>query len=79
MSFKVTYAVAKGGRAGDKQFLVEKSRFVKDGDRWLYRERIPISQASDAAWLNSTAPNFINPKMDRKSFKSQPGLLPRKS
>lgn len=79
MSFRVTYSVAKGGRAADKQFLVEKSRFVKEGDRWLYRERIPISQASEAAWLNSTTPNYVNPKIDRKSFKPQPGLSPRKS
>jgi len=79
VSFRVTYAVAKGGRAGDKQFLVEKSRFVKEGDRWLYIERIPISQASEAAWLNSTTPNYVNPRIDRRSFKSQPGLLPRKA
>lgn len=81
MSFRVTYSVAKGGRAGDKQYLVEKSRFVKEGDRWLYRERIPISQASEAAWMASTTPNFVSPEVARKSFsksKPQPGLSPRK-
>jgi hypothetical protein len=81
VSFRVTYSVAKGGRAGDKQYLVEKSRFVKEGDRWLYRERIPISQASEAAWLATTAPNYVSPEIARKSFskgKPQPGLSPRK-
>jgi hypothetical protein len=81
MSFRVTYSVAKGGRAGDKQYLVEKSRFVKEGEGWLYRERIPISQASEAAWLATTAPNYVSPEIARKSFskgKPQPGLSPRK-
>ncbi|KAG0564351.1 hypothetical protein KC19_8G103500 [Ceratodon purpureus] len=81
VSFRVTYALIKGGRGGDKQHLVEKSRFVKEGDRWLYRERIPISQASEAAWMASTTPNYVSPDVARKSFtkgKAQPGISPRK-
>ena len=60
----------------------EKSRFVKDHDRWLYHESIPLSQASSAAWIVSTTPNYVDPAQAHKSFsksKPQANVSPRKS
>eukprot|EP00897_Mesotaenium_endlicherianum_P006166 jgi/Mesen1/5578/ME000281S04635 len=62
VTFKVTYAFKKGTDGGNHT-LEEKSRFVRENGRWLYREKIPVDEASDIAWqLNSWLQNESDPK-----------------
>ncbi|KAL3680344.1 hypothetical protein R1sor_023300 [Riccia sorocarpa] len=67
VSFIVTYSILKGGR-GERKFLKEKSLFVKENERWFYRDRETLSQASEAAWLASTTGNFGASGNSRKGY-----------
>ena len=53
VTFRAVYAY-KHGTTRENQILVEKSRFLRVGEgssaRWLYREKIPIDAAAEAAW-----------------------------
>lgn len=73
--FRVTYFLRKGSR-GDKKFLVENSRFLQEGGRWFYREKIPLTQGSEVAEVASTNSNFIQAELARKAYDS---LRPRKA
>lgn len=77
VSFIVTYSILKGGR-GERKYLKEKSVFVKEDGRWLYRDREALSQASEAEWMASTFSNAADPENSRKSFNkgtaSKPGV-----
>ncbi|CAI5489601.1 unnamed protein product [Closterium sp. Naga37s-1] len=85
VSFRAVYAY-KHGTTTDNQILVEKSRFVRDPDsgRWLYREKIPLDAASEAAWR--LGPALVEQEQQaggRKSYvmrgAAQPKLRPRSS
>ncbi|CAI7808509.1 unnamed protein product [Closterium sp. NIES-53] len=85
VSFRAVYAY-KHGTTTDNQILVEKSRFVRDPDtgRWLYREKIPLDTASEAAWR--LGPALVEQEQQaggRKSYvmrgAAQPKLRPRSS
>ncbi|KAL2612682.1 hypothetical protein R1flu_024374 [Riccia fluitans] len=67
VSFIVTYTILKGGR-GERKFLKEKSIFVKENERWLYRDREALSQASEAAWMASTSSIFVDSEIARKAL-----------
>lgn len=83
ISFRVVYAY-KHGTTTENQLLVERSRFVKEGDRWLYREKMPADDAvSDALWRHGPD---LGLDLDKKSAlpkgvfgRAQPKLRPRSS
>ncbi|CAI5502773.1 unnamed protein product [Closterium sp. Naga37s-1] len=85
VSFRAVYAY-KHGTTTDNQILVEKSRFLRDPEsgRWLYREKIPLDAASEAAWR--LGPALVEQEQQaggRKSYvmrgAAQPKLRPRSS
>ncbi|CAI5477687.1 unnamed protein product [Closterium sp. Yama58-4] len=85
VSFRAVYAY-KHGTTTDNQILVEKSLFVRDPEsgRWLYREKIPLDVASEAAWrLGPALVEQEQQQSGRKSYvmrgAAQPKLRPRSS
>ncbi|GLJ04979.1 hypothetical protein SUGI_0008220 [Cryptomeria japonica] len=63
--FKVTY-LSRNSNKGVKNFLVELSGFVQEGDRWLYMERLPLPTTK----TSSTNTNFIQAELARKAYNS---------
>lgn len=80
VSFQVVYAY-KHGTTTDNQLLVEKSRFVREGDRWYYREKVPTDNVSESLWkhgaLLSEKPDDSSPVPKGVFGRAQPKLRPR--
>lgn len=78
--FQAVYAY-KDGTTSENQVLAEKSRFLKEGGRWLYREKMTTDPVANALWkhgaLLSEKAEPETPATKRIFGRAQPKLRPR--